>query len=44
MVVANDITHMIGSFAPPEDVLFKVRPETLFKEIFVSVQSIDNSC
>ncbi len=24
MVVANDITHMIGSFAPSEDMLYKV--------------------
>ena len=24
MVVANDLTHMIGSFAPSEDMLYKV--------------------
>jgi len=24
MVIANDITHMIGSFATEEDLLFKV--------------------
>ena len=34
MVVANDLTHMIGSFAPPEDMLYNVSGYVLLYRVF----------
>ncbi len=34
IVIANDITHMIGSFGPLEDQLFKVNVQTLNFEVW----------
>ena len=35
IVLANDITYMIGSFSPKEDMLFKVGSVACYQSIFV---------